>query len=56
MKDLESKVLEKENKGGLASLAGAPAFKTGSQLPSLSDDFPPVGGSSKPKPAVKFND
>jgi len=56
LKDLENKALEKENKGGLASLAGAPAFKTGSQLPSLSDDFPPVGGPEKKKAAVKFND
>lgn len=57
MKDLESKALEKENKkGGLASLAGAPSFKAGGQLPTLNDDndFPPV---SKPKkPGVKFDD
>eukprot|EP00353_Schmidingerella_taraikaensis_P005605 CAMPEP_0185578922 /NCGR_PEP_ID=MMETSP0434-20130131/13231_1 /TAXON_ID=626734 ORGANISM="Favella taraikaensis, Strain Fe Narragansett Bay" /NCGR_SAMPLE_ID=MMETSP0434 /ASSEMBLY_ACC=CAM_ASM_000379 /LENGTH=220 /DNA_ID=CAMNT_0028196835 /DNA_START=280 /DNA_END=942 /DNA_ORIENTATION=+ len=61
LKDLESKALEKESenmkKPGLASLTGAPSFKTGSQLPTLSDDLPPLGGIEKKKPtSVKFND
>mmetsp|Transcript_19628 Transcript_19628/g.26536 ORF Transcript_19628/g.26536 Transcript_19628/m.26536 type:complete len:94 (-) Transcript_19628:780-1061(-) len=44
-------------KPGLASLTGAPSFKTGSQLPTLSDDLPPLGGIEKKKPtSVKFND
>lgn len=34
-------------KDGLTSLAGAPSFKTGSQLPSITDDLPPVGGAKK---------
>ena len=57
LKDLENKALEKENKkanSGLSSLANAPSFKTGGQLPTLDDDFPPVGGTKKA--AVKFND
>ena len=55
LKDLENKAKEKENQhgaGGLSSLQGAPAFKTGGQLPTLTDDFPPLGGAKKPSKAA----
>ena len=47
---------------GLTSLSGAPSFKAGGALPSISDDLPPVGGgpgakkNKTPAGAVKFND
>jgi len=31
----------------LASLTGAPAFKAGGALPSISDDLAPLGGDKK---------
>ena len=55
LKDIENKAREKENQqaaGGLSSLQGAPTFKTGGQLPTLSDDFPPLGGAKKPSKAA----
>ena len=67
LRDLEGKAREKENQlsgakpdaagGNQSSLAGAPSFKTGSQLPQLTDDLPPLGGLEKKKPtSLKFND
>lgn len=41
LRELENKVLEKEN------LLSKPAFKSGSQLPSLSDDLPALGSAKK---------
>ena len=55
LKDLENKAREKENQqaaGGLSSLKDAPSFKTGGQLPTLNDDFPPLGGTKKPSKAA----
>ena len=55
LKDLENRAREKENQqaaGGLSSLKDAPAFKTGGQLPTLTDDFPPLGGAKKPGKAA----
>jgi len=64
LKDLEKQALEKENQGvgakktgQLASLTGAPAFKAGGALPSISDDLAPLGGDKKKLGAgAKFND
>ena len=50
LKELENKALEKENVGK----PSAPTFKTGSQLPSLSDDLPGLG--RKKQAGVKFAD
>ena len=66
MKDIEKTALEKENQGvgakktgQLASLTGAPAFKAGGALPSISDNLAPLAGDKK-KPVAgagaKFND
>lgn len=49
LRELENKALEKEN------VESRPTFKSGGQLPTLSDDLPPVGGAKKAS-AVKFRD
>lgn len=64
MKDIEKIALEKENQGvgakktgQLASLTGAPAFKAGGALPSISDNLAPLGGDKKKLVAgAKLND
>ena len=59
LRNLEKQALEKENKagtsGGLSSLAGAPSFKAGGSLPSISDDLPGISSSSNKPGKVKIN-
>lgn len=52
------RVGEAKKPAGLAPLSGPPAFKSGSQLPQLSDDLPPsLNNIGKKKPmSVKFNE
>ena len=44
-----------KNKENVSS-ANKVSFKTGSQLPSLSDELPGINEAAKSKPKVKFNE